>query len=151
MARFKQGEIFHNRYQLETLVGMGGFAEVWKATDTIADTVHAIKIFAPDKGLSNNGIELFKKDYKLTANLRHTNLLTATHFDIYEESPYLVMPLCEKGSIDNKLREGLFSEDELAKVIEQVAAGLAYMHSLDPPLIHRDIKTDNVLLADDGD
>lgn len=150
MARFNQGDTFHSRYELQALIGMGGFAEVWKASDTITETTHAIKIFAPDKGLNENGIELFKKDYKLTSKLRHTSLLTATHFDIYDDSPYLVMPICEKGSLENKLRQGVFSEEELAKMIAQVADGLAYMHAFNPPLVHRDIKTDNVLMADDG-
>jgi formylglycine-generating enzyme required for sulfatase activity len=62
--------------------------------------------------------------------------------------PYLVMPFCERGAAA-KLA-GKISEDEAWKFLHDVAAGLAYLHSQTPSVIHQDIKPDNVLIDASG-
>lgn len=149
MAVFKPHDIFAGRYQLQKLLGLGGFSEVWQVIDQMAEnTILALKIYAAGAGLDEDGIELFRREYSLTLPLNHKNLLKPTYFDIYEGSPYLVMPLCEKGSLTKKLfRQGTMSETDLALMISNVSDGLTYLHQRAPVVLHQDIKPDNVLIT----
>ena len=149
MAVFKPQDIFAGRYQLQKLLGLGGFSEVWQVTDQMAEnTILALKIYAAGVGLDEDGIELFRREYSLTLPLNHKNLLKPTYFDIAEGSPYLVMPLCEKGSLTKKLfKEGVLAEQHIAMMMLNVADGLAYLHQRSPVVLHQDIKPDNVLIT----
>ena len=148
MPVFKQNEIFAGRYLLDQLIGEGGFSEVWKANDLMADSaVVAVKIYAPGKGLDDYGLRQFRNEFSLTYNLSHPNLLKVNHFDVADGSPYLTMTYCPFGSLAHVLRdEGIFSERQVALVLCQVASALDEIHCQDPPIIHQDIKPDNILL-----
>lgn len=142
--------LFANRYLLIERIGIGGFSEVWKATDQMAENATiAIKIYAPDKGMDQHGLKQFRREYAVVLNLNHPVLLTARHFDVYEGRPYLVMPFIEGGSLQGRLIEkGNMDEDELAKLLVQISAGLQYLHSKD--ILHQDIKPDNILIDGNG-
>lgn len=104
MPVYNQNDIFAGRYVLSQLVGEGGFSEVWKAQDQMADgAVVAIKIYAPDKGLDDYGVRQFRKEFSLTFHLSHPHLMKVNHFDITDGSPYLIMPFCAFGSLARTL------------------------------------------------
>jgi len=141
--------ILANRYVLKKFIGAGGYSQVWLAYDSKAGNLHvAIKIFAPESGLDEKGLDLFSKEYALVFNLKHPGLLRPSHFDDFEGSPYLVMPYCCNGSVFNKIGE--MNEKDLAVFLQQAASALAYLHEQDPPIIHHDIKPDNFLIDDKG-
>lgn len=121
---------------------------MWKASDLMADdAVVAIKIYAPNKGLDDYGLRQFRNEFSITYNLSHPHLLKVNHFDIAEGSPYLIMPYCPYGSLTSELEhEGPFSERKIALVMHQIGSALDEIHSQDPPIIHQDIKPDNILL-----
>lgn len=138
---FKSGEIFAEHYQLIKCLGAGSFGEVWLARNLMTDINMAIKFY---NGLDHNGINDFKEEFKLAYRLSHPNLLHLNHFDVYEQCPYLVMPYCVNGSAI-QLR-GNVSERRVWEFIRDVSAGLAYLHSQNPPIIHQDIKLGNILI-----
>ncbi|EMR00935.1 serine/threonine-protein kinase [Cesiribacter andamanensis] len=148
MPVLKQNEIFAGRYLLSHFLGEGGFSEVWKALDLMADdAVVAIKIYAPTKGLDDYGLRQFRNEFTLTHSLSHPHLLRVHHYDIVEGSPYLIMPYCPYGSLTTVLREqGVLSERQLALVMRQIGSALAEIHGQEAPIIHQDIKPDNILL-----
>ena len=59
--QFKSGDLFNERYQLEKLVGVGGFADVWKAHDKDTNTTIALKIYTR---LDDDGINELSAVYK---------------------------------------------------------------------------------------
>lgn len=138
--------LFHNHYTLVRLIGRGGFSEVWLAQDKYTGLDIALKIYAPNGGLDSDGIETFAGEIRRVYNLNHPNLLKPQHFDVYDGMPYLVMPYCANGSVTK--RAGHLSEDEIWKLLHDVAAGLAYLHEHN--IVHQDIKPDNILQAADG-
>lgn len=142
--------LFAGRYRLISRIGMGGFSEVWKVADEMAEDRHmALKVYAPERGLDEHGIKQFRREYAITLDLNHPNLLKAYHFDVFNGSPYLLMPLCTGGSLYSKLAEkGPLTEKQLAELLLQLAAALEYLHRKD--VTHQDIKPDNVLIDDDG-
>ncbi|GAP71193.1 hypothetical protein SAMD00024442_1_6 [Candidatus Symbiothrix dinenymphae] len=144
-----ENTVFDNRYRLIRLLGRGGFSEVWLVEDTKIDGAQAaLKIYAPGTGLDTSGTKLFSQEFALVFDLNHTNLLRPTHFDVYDNQPYLLMPYCEKGSA--KQFVGSITEAQAWHFLHDVAAGLEYLHSQEPPVIHQDIKPDNILLNSKG-
>ncbi|WP_225000323.1 serine/threonine-protein kinase [Cesiribacter sp. SM1] len=148
MPVLKQNEVFAGRYILCQPIGEGGFSEVWKAKDQMADdAIVAIKIYAPDKGLDDYGVRQFRKEFSMTYHLTHPHLLKVYHFDISDGSPYLIMPFCPFGSLARVLRdEGPFSERQVALAMCQIGSALEELHRQDPSIIHQDIKPDNILV-----
>ena len=145
-----QDQIFAGRYRLVHHLGTGGFAQVWKAQDTMAeDGVVAIKVFAPDKGMDADGIKVFRREFALTLPLSHPHLLKTYHFDVFEGSPYLIMPFCREGSLMGKIADQHdFSERELAELMHQMAGALRHLHQ--EGINHQDIKPDNILILREG-
>ncbi|GAP71200.1 serine/threonine protein kinase [Candidatus Symbiothrix dinenymphae] len=144
-----ENTVFDNRYRLIRLLGRGGFSEVWLVEDTkLDDAQAALKIYAPGTGLDTGGTALFRQEFKIVSNLNHTNLLRPSHFDECDNRPYLLMPFCEQGSA--KKFVGEITEEQAWHFLHDVAAGLEYLHSQETPVIHQDIKPDNILLNSKG-
>ena len=140
---------FAGRYILKKQLGRGGFSEVWLAQDSMSGLYVAVKIYAPYGGLDANDASVFGDEFSLVFNINHTNLLKPTYYDSFEGSPYLILPFCSNGSATKLM--GKIDERTLVNLIHDVAAGLAYLHSQEPPVIHQDIKPDNILINDHGD
>lgn len=144
-----ENQVFANRYRLVKRLGQGAFSEVWKAEDTKANNmVMALKIYAPDKGMDEDGVQIFSGEFSLVFNVSHKNLLTPTYFDDFNGSPYLVLPFCEKGNAQKLV--GKVDEEQVAKFLFDVSNALSFLHSQEPPIIHQDIKPENVLIDTAG-
>ena len=168
------GELFDGRYKLiRSLNKDGATADVWLATDMNTvdtngdfdddDAVYingervdgtrddqalmvAIKIYRPKNALDIEGEQRFREEFKIVYNCRQTNLLQPTHFSIFQEVPYLVLPFCRDGSAEKYVGQGCSDVDMLWKFVSDVASGLAYLHACQPPIIHQDIKPANILI-----
>lgn len=140
--------LFANRYLLERLLGRGGFSEVWLADDTLTSLKVALKVYAPGGGMDEHGVQLFSSEFSLVFNLNHSNLLKPTYYDTFERMPYLVLPYCELGSAANQT--GQMREEEAWVFMRDIASGLEYLHGQEPPVIHQDIKPDNILIDASG-
>lgn len=139
----EENQLYANRYRLLKELGRGSFGEVWLALDEQLDDMQiAIKIYI---ALDAKGIEDFKAEFKNAYELNHPNLLHASHFDVYDNRPYLVMPFCPASS---ESLIGSIDESQLWKFIRDVASGLSYLHEHD--IVHRDIKPDNILIDGQG-
>lgn len=144
--QLKGNTAFANRYQLERLLGRGGFSEVWLAKDNWTHLRIALKVYAPGQGMDANGLQDFCGELANVFDLNHTNLLKPTHVDTWNDMPYLIMAYCSQGSLASKI--GNMSEEQIWKLIHDVASGLAYLHGRD--VVHQDIKPDNILLDEFG-
>lgn len=146
--QYTEGYILDDRYLLKSLIGSGSFGEVWVAEDRQTDIEVAIKIYI---SMDQQGLSDFKKEFQVSFGLNHTNLLHANYLGTESQGNrvYLVMPLCPSGSVSKYI--GKMDENSIWKFIKDVSSGLAYLHSLNPPIIHQDIKPDNILISKDGD
>ena len=165
----ESGQLFDHHYKLiRPLSTDGGTADVWLALDmntvkdpsTVGDLtklyddevealglIVAIKIYRPQNALDIEGEQRFREEYMIVYNCHHTNLIHPTNFSIYQETPYLVLPYCKLGSSD-LLIGNMPNAEVMWKFIGDVSSGLAYLHALNPPIIHQDIKPGNVLIDD---
>lgn len=142
--------LFDDRYAKEDLIGRGAFSEVWRVTDTYTNTVMALKIFTSNSDIDEDGLEMLKREFSLMIDADHQNLLRPMFFGVSSESklPYLILPYCEGGNIKKMM--GRMTEPEAWKLIRDTASALAYLHALNPPIIHQDIKPANILIGNDG-
>lgn len=165
------GQLFDNHYKLiRPLNTEGGTADVWLALDTttVSDKdaldkapflndeklseiglLVAIKIYKPKNALDIEGERRFREEFVIVFNCNHANLIHPAYFSIFEETPYLVLPYCQRGSSE-LLIGGFVKDDDLWRYIHDVAAGLNYLHHCNPPIIHQDVKPANVLIDDSG-
>lgn len=146
MTQLNEGTLFAERYQLKRLLGRGGFSEVWLAVDNITNLEIAVKVYAPGQGMEEDGMKDFCKELSNVYNLNHTNLLKPQHVDNWQGMPYLIMTYCPQGSCHRKV--GAMKEEEMWKLLADVASGLAYLHEQE--IIHQDIKPDNILIDNTG-
>ena len=144
-----EGTVFDGRYLLKEFKGSGSFGEVWLAVDQQTGIEVAIKIYI---AMDPQGLQDFIREFRISFNFNHPNLLHANYLEICKEDnnrPYLVMPYCPQGSASKYI--GNITENMLWIFIRDVAAGLAYLHAQEPPIIHQDIKPDNILIGPNGD
>lgn len=143
MSELTKGTNIKDRYILIEYKGSGSFGEVWLAHDDVLDIDVAIKIYI---SLDVRGIDEFKREYRTTQGISHPNLLTTTYFDVWQQRPFLIMRYCAKGS--SSRLAGNTNEYVIWQFIHDVAAGLKFLHNLPEPVIHQDIKPDNILVDD---
>ncbi len=144
------GAVLNNRYRVAKLVGQGGFGAVYRAWDTSLSQPVALKE-NNDGGLESQ--RQFEREAKLLAGLRHPNLpRVIDHFIVPGQGQYLIMDYVEGKSLAALLAERgrPLDEAEVLPWIRQVADALEYLHTSTPPIIHRDIKPDNIIITDKG-
>jgi serine/threonine protein kinase len=144
------GEILHNRYRIVKLLGQGGFGAVYRGWDLNLQRPCAIKENL-ETGLESR--EQFEREARMLSNLTHPNLPRVTdYFFISGQGQYLVMDFIEGDDLQDKLDHaaGPLPEAQVLPWIEQVSEALNYLHTQNPPIIHRDIKPKNLIIRPDG-
>ncbi|HEY3788360.1 MAG TPA: serine/threonine-protein kinase, partial [Urbifossiella sp.] len=139
-------------FDIKRVVGRGGMGVVLQAYDTCLQRDVAVKVLDPQ--LANNEVarKRFCREARAAAAVTHDNLVAVHQVDEDPISglPYLVMQLVLGESLEQRLkRSGALGPEEVAKLGQQAAAGLAAAHA--GGLIHRDIKPGNILLEEHGD
>lgn len=131
-------------YRLMSLLGKGGFAEVYLGQHVYLDTHAAIKVM--DTELTSEYVELFRTEARNLARLIHPHIVRLLDFGIEDTMPYLVMDYAPHGTLRRQYARG--AQLPVATVIShvrQVAEALQFAH--DEKLVHRDVKPENMLLG----
>lgn len=139
------------RYRLGELLGRGGQAQTYLAHDTERDTPVAVKVFRLADDQSWKGFELFERECRVLRSLSHEAIPDYVEHggDEAAGTYYLVMQFIDGDSLEAALQdERRYTDAELRSIFEQLLDVLDYLHSLNPPVIHRDIKPGNVVLAE---
>eukprot|EP01135_Chromosphaera_perkinsii_P011711 Nk52_evm34s2474 gene=Nk52_evmTU34s2474 len=151
-SRFNSFPSLNDRYLLLTLLGKGGFSEVYKAFDLEKFHFVAVKIhqLSPQWGESKkaNYIKHACREYDIHRALNHPRVISL--YDVFEIEPdafATVLEYCEGKDLEHCLKKSkLMTEREARSIIVQVISALKYLNEKKPPVIHYDLKPANVLI-----
>ena len=132
-------------YELQDMIGSGGFAEVYKARDLRLKRDLAVKVLRPDLGLSPDLLQRFRREAETIAALRHPNIVPVYDVGEAEGLAYIIMPMVKGESLRAILdRDGAMPIAEVRRILREAASGLADAH--DAGVVHRDLKPENIML-----
>lgn len=136
--------------QILEKIGSGSYGDVFKAFDTKKQSYRAVKIFKDS--FSNVKKCMKEPEVKVMTKIKHKNLVTLKKV-IYESGKLcLIMELCNQNLsellTDRRVSEIGFKEEEIMSYMQDIISAVQCLHS--HGYIHRDIKPDNILIADDG-
>jgi len=141
-----------SHYKIIEQVGQGGMGVVYKAKDTKLDRFVAIKFLPPHLSVADENKLRFMREAKSAAALNHSNILAVYEIDEQNGSMFIVMEFVEgqtlKSYISNLTSGTGVPVLQALEWIEQLAQGLKSAHELN--IIHRDIKTENIMISKDG-
>ncbi|MEZ4660709.1 MAG: serine/threonine-protein kinase [Caldilineaceae bacterium] len=153
------GNTLHQgRYIIEGRLGQGGMGTVYLATDR---NLRAMRVAIKENGETSRAIqEQFRREAEMLALLQHPNLPRVSNYFIESSGrQYLVMDYIDGQTLRELLARATapLSEADVSKWLDQILDTLEYMHNwMDPesgqqrPIIHRDIKPDNIKIASNG-
>jgi serine/threonine protein kinase len=134
------------RYRLEGLLGRGGTAEVWRATDEALQRQVAVKLVTISGGEDAHRVG---DEARLLARLSHQGLVPVYDAGTDDAGrPWVVMELVEGETLADAVRRGPLPSERVADIGARLAEALEYVHG--QGLIHRDVKPANVLIGREG-
>ena len=138
-------------YRVESLLGRGGMAEVFKVWHQDLQRHEAMKVLPHALTFDRSFVERFLREARTAAGMQHPNI-AAIHSvsETDAPQPYFTMELINGGDLADLIAQrGRFTLDEALPILRQIAAALDYARARG--LIHRDIKPANIMLGADGD
>jgi serine/threonine protein kinase/Tol biopolymer transport system component len=138
-----------NRYRILEILGQGGMGSIYRAEDQNLGVQVAVK---ENLFTSEEYARQFRREAVILANLRHQNLPRVTdHFVIDGQGQYLVMDFIEGEDLRERIDiQGLLSDVDAVILGAAVCDALAYLHSREPQVVHRDIKPGNIKITPAG-
>lgn len=141
---FKPGDLLNNTYRIEAVLGRGGTSEVYRARSEISGRVVALKVLRSEFSGNEAYLALMSREEAIR-DIRHDAVVRySENHRTPEGHVYLIMDYIEGPGLDEKLRAGGMSMEDLLVVAARVAEGLSVAHGRN--ITHRDLSPDNIIL-----
>ncbi|NNU89366.1 Stk1 family PASTA domain-containing Ser/Thr kinase [Anoxybacillus sp. CHMUD] len=143
------GKRLNGRYKLLQLIGGGGMANVYLARDIILDRDVAVKVLRLDFVNDELFIKRFRREAQAATSLNHENIVTI--YDVGEDDGiyYMVMEYVRGCTLKQYIQQHApLPVQEALRMMDQLTGAIAHAHQ--NGVIHRDIKPQNILVAEDG-
>jgi serine/threonine protein kinase len=140
-------------YEIQSALGRGGMARVYKAWDTTLKRAVAIKVIEPSLSAEEHYRERFEREAQAIATLEHANIVPVYYFGKTQNLYYLAMKFVEGEDLSTLMsRYAIAGEylpaDDILRIVQGVASALDYAHSRS--VIQRDVKPSNIMIDRDG-
>jgi len=137
-----------SHYKIIEKIGAGGMGIVYKAEDTKLNRTVALKFLPEHLTKNKENIERFEIEAKAAAALNHPNIVTIHDVIETDDQFCIVMEYVDGISIKSKISDGIFDFNEVLDITIQICDGLSEAH--EAGIVHRDIKSDNILIDSHG-
>lgn len=141
------GSILGNRYEIEEIIGSGGMAIVYKATDRLLNRYVAIKMLREELKDDKEFVERFRVEAQSAASLNHSNIVSV--YDVGQENgmDYFVMEYIDGSTLKERIQAGPIGWKTACKYAAQICDAIEHAHRKN--IVHRDIKPHNIMLTKD--
>jgi serine/threonine-protein kinase len=156
----KPGEVLRGRYQIRRIIGQGGMGSIYLADDNrLEGRQCALKEVEHDRSMPTDLLrqarDQFQREATVLARLDHPNLPKVSDFFSQGGRDYLVMDFIPGEDLrailsESRQKGDFLLETDVLMWANQLADALEYLHSQDPPILHRDIKPGNIKLTPSG-
>ena len=143
------GRVIAGRYRLEARIGEGGMGVVYRARHVLIDRIVAVKLIRPDLRGETHLRAWMLREARAANRVDHAHIIDIHDIGETEEGElYLVMEYLVGTSLSSELARGSTPLSRGVDILEQMCAALARAHDLG--VVHRDLKSDNILLTTRG-
>lgn len=150
------GTLVNGRYEIQSLLGTGGFAAVFRAFDSQIERDVAIKVLNVDTLVSQGNdletvLERFHREAKLAAKISHPCVVQIFDFGVLEgkENPFIIMELLHGHDLKDEIKaKGPLDPQRMIPLFIDTLEALGDAHKMG--IVHKDIKPTNLFLADPG-
>lgn len=143
------GRKLDGRYEITELIGVGGMADVYKATDILEDRTVAVKILKNEFADNEEFVRRFRNESKAIAVLSHPNIVKIYDVGFTEKIQFIVMEYIDGITLKEFMeQQGVIKWKDCIHFIIQILRALQHAH--DRGIVHRDIKPQNIMLFPDG-
>src|SRR5687767_9216982 len=142
------GQILADKYRIEELISEGGMGAVYRGTHILMDKKVAVKVLRPSLAADDTIVARFSREAKAASRIAHPHALSVTDFGESENGVvFLVMEYLHGKTLKNEIRNaGPMPLARVVEIIRQVGSALDAAHA--EGVIHRDLKSDNIMLVD---
>ncbi len=143
------GKVIAGRYRLEARIGEGGMGIVYRARHVLIDRVVAVKLIRPDLRGETHLRAWMLREARAANRVDHAHIIDIHDIGETDEGElYLVMEYLVGTPLSTELARGPMPLQRAVDIIEQMGAALSRAHDLG--VVHRDLKSDNILLTARG-
>lgn len=143
------GTVLSQRYKIIRTLGTGGTATVYLAQDLILERQVAVKVLRHDFSNEEKALRRFQREARLVSDLVHPNIVNLYDIDEDNNQQYIVMEYVDGIDLKQYIRRHApLSLVVIIDIMKQVASALHHAHQ--QGIIHRDLKTQNILIHRDG-
>jgi serine/threonine protein kinase/Tfp pilus assembly protein PilF len=137
-----------SHYEIIGKIGEGGMGVVYKARDTKLGRTVALKFLPPQLICDAEAKVRFEHEAKAASALNHNNITTVYDIDEEKSQCFICMEYIDGKTIKELVRDQTLSADKVVDIAVQIGEGLNAAHKKD--IVHRDVKSDNIMLSDEG-
>lgn len=142
-------DVLGDRYELQALLGRGGMATVYRATDRRLERAVAVKLLDTDVPTDPDAVRRFRAEARTAARLGHRHIVGVHDVASHDGSWFIVMEFVDGPTLAEAIaRYGELAQPAAIRIATNVADALACAHA--HGVIHRDVKPSNVLFDSDG-
>ena len=143
------GKRLSGRYELLKLIGSGGMANVFEAKDLLEDKIVAIKVLKEEYLTNDEFVRRFRNESKVIAVLDHPNIVKVYDVNFTGAEQYIVMEYIDGITLKQYItHQGHLRWKDSVHFVTQILRALSHAH--ERGVIHRDIKSQNIMLLRDG-
>src|SRR6266536_2597716 len=141
--------VLGGRYEIDTVLGRGGMAEVYLGTDRVLGRKVAVKVLEPQYARDASFVARFRREAQSAASLNHPNVVNVFDTGSDDGTHFIVMEYVQGKTLSQVIKDAPLLPERAVEIAQSVAEALAFAHQ--NGIVHRAVKPGNIMLTPSGD